>query len=944
MMHYMLLGFQTQNTSEYLWEYMEKNPEPLLGFFPSDFDVSAGVTGPEFQLYSLYKFTSYGRNLKDRASSDVELSYSPEELPNYLKVKDLTSTRLKFGDNKLFAKLVDTMPLESLEVALKTLNDDPLLLFDRARSWEEEQHSLVLKLFSPGVKESISNRSSVTRMAASSAYIQTACCFSNNTKTKMSLLKLLSINASEVQTKTKEDESVLFPLYHEFNSVLKVILSLTDDAVVVSQEITRTSKSKVTVFEVPEYEFQVIDMCKRAYFGFGKIPLGRKQFQDKWEALCDQSGFLSKTSGLQGYIQTCKNLRMDAVQTKNFLESLNTRTRSITLYDTSSKGTNLTYSLSRLYWPDRKLFSSGLDESTGIDDLRSKIFSRLSFWETRDIKQREIIRDVYKCEDLESSMRDLPTKAIKLKLIYDTLHGRDKVTILSEIMSIKQGTLGYFSHVQTGFGRDRSGTGIWVGNVCGISCEIHMNKNVCTKIIVNHLSNSISLGFSLKRLIDDFNLIKPTATVQSKTSVWLSDSGKIVPTSRQIGIPIYQNPEIKFTSFEGLEEHQWYVDINNMNIRIRIIDTSGSPKHYTILSDTFHSSDWIPGRIVSSGDLLYDKWSSGSTCPLSMLQETIGDIVPKGRGKFMQFMKNLNSIETNLNWNLQSLRTTLASAFSAKGMKTTNHILDEVMPTNTSKEAWSLYQATTNLDLSDDADLDELIADWAKEEELDFGMDVDDMEMEGIDALISMLDTGSENFETYLDGGLTTFTMPSMNRFFHSLESASQIATHKSMRENLKMPDSYHVEGIVGQVISLIRGEFMYGRETGELTEVYDWEDKSHTMSESMSEMNDLDRINLAQLENLLEDLEDSIHTARPSVRPKLEKTYRMYQRMRDLKLNITSEGVETMDYELVMKLLFKKLKTIGKMDVNLGQSEDLLCGQVMSVYKTIQQIKKKIS
>jgi hypothetical protein len=92
-LHYMLLGIMTQATAQHVIDLILKNPEPLLGFFPCDFDVCASIPGIEFQLFTLHKFTSYGYNVKSRFDSDTLLSYTPEEAPSYMQTKDLNSSR-----------------------------------------------------------------------------------------------------------------------------------------------------------------------------------------------------------------------------------------------------------------------------------------------------------------------------------------------------------------------------------------------------------------------------------------------------------------------------------------------------------------------------------------------------------------------------------------------------------------------------------------------------------------------------------------------------------------------------------------------------------------------------------------------------------------------------------------------------------------------------------
>jgi len=128
-----------------VWSELSQYPDPVCGFFPCDFDIAAGVTGVEFQLYNLYLGTPYGGSLRDRLSTDSQLSYSPDELPPYLKVKDLQSAKLKFSNMSIFQSFIRKLPLETYENAVQEIENDPLLLFGRHTSWAEDQPNLVLR-------------------------------------------------------------------------------------------------------------------------------------------------------------------------------------------------------------------------------------------------------------------------------------------------------------------------------------------------------------------------------------------------------------------------------------------------------------------------------------------------------------------------------------------------------------------------------------------------------------------------------------------------------------------------------------------------------------------------------------------------------------------------------------------------------------------------------
>jgi hypothetical protein len=116
---------------------------------------------------------------------------------------------------------------------------------------------------------------------------------------------------------------------------------LKTNGIIVDQYVKRTSKVKLVVIPKPIGEVDVIDLCKRRWFDSGVHSLSQGQFKRRWADLVTKFSFLDDSRGLIGLKNTAKNLNLNVVQTKMFLESMSSRSRSIVLYDSSSRAGSL---------------------------------------------------------------------------------------------------------------------------------------------------------------------------------------------------------------------------------------------------------------------------------------------------------------------------------------------------------------------------------------------------------------------------------------------------------------------------------------------------------------------------------------------------------------------------------------------------------------------------
>jgi len=990
-MHYTLMGLLSDRSLSVKQRYLElllENPDPLFGFFPLDDDVSCGVTGVEFLLFKLYKTTSFGTNLKVLGESEMSMDYSPEDLPNWMKTKDLSSIRLKFSNMRVFYRVVERMNLEPLEDAIHAVENDPSILFSRSNSWQDEQHNLVLKVFSKGVKESISNKSSMLRMAASSAYILTNRCFTSSSETEMeeekvkdmegkekiirvnkkhTLLFLMAKHSQQIGNarKNMNQMKTLFPFYEEFEKIESDINNLKKNSIVIDQYSKRTSKVKIVVIPKPVEEVDVIEMCKRKWFGRGAPSLSQGQFKRKWLELTNKFPFLSDKNDASGLNHTAENLKLNVVQTKMFLESMSFRSRSVVLYDSTSRSGNLSYSLSRMFWPGKKLSVPESNLEDKLAELRCKLFSLLTFWFTREFTETQVKHLIKTDLSLNKSYVNTPSYGLKLRIMKDVLTGENKENIIHRIEMCKKGLLGSFVQVQRGKGRYRKGQGIWQGSVCGIGTRIMIEGNTCESIIVNALYDTVALGWHLNQFMNEASLKMPLVTdvEKAETNCWLTNDGRIVISSSPRGIPIFQDPKMKTVGTEETANMQWQVDVNNNNIRIRARDPSTS-QMFTILSDTFTSRDWMTGITLDIDDPVFRKWSSGESVHMPSLESILTKSFPMNRHDFMKQKALFESgkLINFLNWDYKRMQKVMRDSVINRGYKPDEEkrVSDDdslVADNDTLNRFSSMLQSA--IDKFDSIELDEEIEDWAAEVEMEeehqqdfWGIEMNDLEEEELrNAMGLFQDSSTDEFYELVDRSDLTrnFSMPSTVRFFSALEHLNIIMTKETLRTSLL--GGRMQPGVLGVIYSICSGKFMIGRDTDLASEIIEIEDDISNISSSVSRPGALPTLTLEEVRIHIVNLQDQLEQSKGLVSKRLHRLLQMYKDreeeimmtlepgLHDLillnseplltqllehfsRFKILPLDVSNLDKELAMNMFMTLLKTFISRSEELSKSE----------------------
>jgi hypothetical protein len=437
--------------------------------------------------------------------------------------RDLRKIQLRFGNHKIFEKILKGMDVPTLEVLLKDAEDNPELIYYPEMNWSKSRTKIYMKVFEPGVKESLSRHSATARILAASAYMISRPCLSIRVKNqyrKVSLYKALLESFQNSIAYPKLPIEKVFIHHAEYEDLWKTIQSFHSDHAVQPVKLRTRNKHQVTVIERESFDVSIIELCKQAWFTRGgRTGLSSSQVERKWAQIKALYPFLQDSRE-----ETEEFLEMSVVQLKNFLDSLGERPRKVTLLDSAAKGGSLKTVLSRVYWPSTKLLLK--DESEDFDSvssIRSELFSICTHWMPHASKLKAIAKVLSESKTMDSE--SVPHRLKKLKIMRGTLEGKDKHQLILSILRDKLGAVGFFTISQQGWGWNRTGYGEWKGKILESSCVIEFNDSICTKITIDKLTNASELGHQMSDFIASTCSSYPSTYQDSDH--WLSHNGRI---------------------------------------------------------------------------------------------------------------------------------------------------------------------------------------------------------------------------------------------------------------------------------------------------------------------------------------------------------------------------------------------------------------------------------
>lgn len=925
-LHYMLIGMYNHEMGEKLSDLVNTNPSPNLGFFPCDFDVCCAIPGIDFILYTLFVNNIYKPNSIVEESSQ---HFNYEGSDKVVMTRDLKSVKLRFGKLYIWKSLIDRLSLGSLEDAIERVERDPSLIFMNQYSWDDCVPAMILKVFEPGVKESINNVASLIRMMAASAFILDRQCMTlydlEGNPYQECLLKLLHDNSlTNSQDNEIENTSSFFPLYNEYQSFLTTIMAFTENHTLYKQEMRKTSKIRLKVFTPSPTDHDVMGLCRKAWHLGGKVLLSSRQFSVIWGQTKIQFPFLKDTLE-----ETKASLGITTLELKTLIEKLTLKSREITLMDTTGKESNLEVSISRIYWPDTKIRSSTEGGVTESLRLKSFLFSLTTYWMTARRAEEIATRAISTCHSLDKPYKDIPLKFRKLKTLYDWANHVNKVNLIMQIKSQKQSALGFFSQQQKMRSGKPVGEGYWIGQIVGIPCHILLHDDKVIKIIIKHLSDLKSLGKALILLLKDIKI--DGGSDRYSSNVWLSRSGKITTAKPkdEYPIPIEEDQNLIADVITAMEELPWSIQIHNTTIRLIVTEIiDGCPISYTILSESLSSRDWNPDLTINSQDQLLNLWNNNVPANMMEIEEEIAVNIPETQGSFLKFMKTITNNPTLKGWDLALFRSRGLSQLT----RSTDPLLFESkseMTTETMKDIDIFLEkifALTNTSIESTlrwSEKEDVTRDWESE----MSIDITDATLKSIQSFAENLKdtTFEEDFED--DQKDTWYQMPHANRFFSNLEKLCLIQTGKDISDiikDIKTGTHYTIDGTLGKIISLLCSKFIY-KGISTVEETFDVISQSSRNLDTILSETEIANLDTPEILNAIKQLEEASKYLSGMAKTEIQNVIARKRKLLLLKASPTqTSDLEDISYgDFMSKVLnhvfIKNLSKFSHYEVDLG-------------------------
>jgi len=608
-LHYIVMGFSNHVLRNTVAEQLIAYPHPALGFFPLDGEEYCGTTGFDYSLFSLKKDT--GLMIQ---SDETEILHPSTTLDYDEKIdkslrRDLRNIVLRFGNKKIWQRIVEEMDIGELQDALNIIKQDPSRLYDESSHWEDQRMWMIMKLFQTGVRASLAAWQPTIRSAVSSSYLFNRQCLSSRLSSteveKVSLLRAI-VHARTKNVMRDPEEQIetvqsqyLFPNQIEYESFYNYIQELRKGFSF--QEVPYGRHSKVTIpvwGEINLSETPLIDIVKRQWFNHPSVHVSRSVFRLLWGECKAKYRFLRDT-----YDETIKCSGLDHIELYSFLQSASKKTRKITLQDTSVRNPDLISALTRIYWPQIKVRTSQMSVDQSILTLRHMLMCATNFFFSRKHKQRVVKQILQKSNMVSMTLKDCPMRSRRIKVITDWLMNQDKASVIRDIPYAKNGVMGFFVKRQDRQWDSRgkvsySGEGLWVGSVCDIPCRLEIKGRTLVRIHIKYLQDSVSLSKRLKLLCTELSLTPPEFPIPSKSYYYLNSKGHFIvsPIAVQDCFAVETNKDQEFPELEALIKKDWHVEISGSTIRLCYEEDimQGDTKFVTIISDTFTSRDWSP--------------------------------------------------------------------------------------------------------------------------------------------------------------------------------------------------------------------------------------------------------------------------------------------------------------------------------------------------------------
>nr|QRW41990.1 MAG: RNA-dependent RNA polymerase [Culex Bunyavirus 2] len=266
LLHYKLLGSDTNQFFDVFYREITNYPDPSLGFFLMDQPLTMGVNGFSYHHWLHCKMNNMFQ-VKKKSVLDGSIGFNPEG-------GIMESFLVRHGDSRRYKELVERISGGEIWELREKVNSEPLILYSPTQSTDEARIKIYAKALAPGTAQSLSRGVPFIQAVAVSIYGLQNYCYTRSdasydsgkgekTYSKISLIGEIARRRREKEPASLVHdmtwESVCFPNYRRYQDIL-IVISKFKHAREVRVGPIRHKKSRLTfqqatsVIGVPLYD------------------------------------------------------------------------------------------------------------------------------------------------------------------------------------------------------------------------------------------------------------------------------------------------------------------------------------------------------------------------------------------------------------------------------------------------------------------------------------------------------------------------------------------------------------------------------------------------------------------------------------------------------------------------------------------------------------------
>nr|APG79324.1 RNA-dependent RNA polymerase [Shayang bunya-like virus 1] len=505
--HYSLLGLNNSEARLKYVEIIKKTHDPSFGFFLMDHPYAVGISGLKYNYWLTVKKNDILRNRINKLITNKEITTTSSATLT-------TCVAINFGSRIKWRKIVKRCE-KTIPNWEEIIESKPVILYTRPEKKEEILARMMVKLTDPGVTNSLSSTTSLTKMAASAMYVLDHPCVKlgslwyesvltdePNKLTRLSLIAAARLMAEEDKDICEFNrEPEVFPLYEQYAEYHQNLSAWCEDMEMLQLSpllSTYRHRTKLLVFtDMSESTISLEDTCK--YKWFGEQNMYSKDLNDEiWEDYKKRIPWLRDTADDTLHASPFKN----HIQLRNYVAQETSKTRCLNLigspFFSSASHSSIIAMISRNFAPGRKVPTSKVDLVRGkLEEIRSiqhalRMVTCGPFLEPRKLSiTKMLLRSVLPVWKGEAH-GIIHTKLMILSVLQRFAQGdyTNTLDLLRDIRKSRRGIFGFFTKFGIQYKErkaERAGPVTWDGEIGSVRVRINFLGDKLQSVYTNDL-------------------------------------------------------------------------------------------------------------------------------------------------------------------------------------------------------------------------------------------------------------------------------------------------------------------------------------------------------------------------------------------------------------------------------------------------------------------------